>query len=381
MRVTAMLVTHDLVEESMPWMEEVRNVFDELVIFIDEKRVTPGSAQRAEEVATRVQYYKVDAWYDWDLEAMARACESDWVFIIDHDEQLSPEWRQGQWRQLLETTQFTHFWLSRRWIVQSGKYIVSDPWWPDLQLRLFKNNLEGTTFPTRLHDTIHVPGPGAYLQTLAIHHHVLWLLSRKARVEKVRHYERLRPGGGLGHLYLHENYRPPEALLPKPKSLNVNTEIQWMDELPPDDIAKVSCRMGGVPPIVRPGGLFWIDADVANMTSRPLYPLPPYPVRLAYHWIKKATRRVIVFEGHRSGLFPHVGANETMHCRMAIVAPYRPGEYILQASIVQDGVCWFDQFQPDIRREFLISVTEEVPGSGRRSPKRAQTRRRGRRVP
>jgi hypothetical protein len=297
---------------------------------------------------------------------MARACESEWVFILDYDEQLSPEWRRPQWRQILETTPFTHFWLSRRWIVQSGKYLTLDPWWPDLQLRLIKNNLEGTKFPARLHETIHVPGPGAYFQSLAIHHHVLWLLSRKTRVEKVRSYEQLRPGGGLGHLYLYEDYRPPEAVLPKPKMLDVGTEIRWMEKLGPDDIMKLSCRITRVPRRVPPGGLFWIDAEVANSTAKHLYPLPPFPVRLAYRWLSKATRSVVIPEGHRSGMFPCLPPNETRLSRMAIVAPSRPGEYILQTSMVQENVCWLDEAKPEIRREFIISVTEKMRVAGRR---------------
>jgi hypothetical protein len=359
MRITAIVPTHHLPEESMLWIQEAKGAFDEVVVFVDEKRATPGTISRAKKVATRVHRTKADTWYESNFGAMARACDSDWVFMLDYDEQLAPEWQQVRWRQILETTQFTHFWLPRRWVVPSGRYIALDPWWPDLQLRLLKNNLKGTTFPTRLHDTIYVPGRGAYLQNLAIHHHVLWLSSRKARLEKVRFYERLRPGGGLGHLYLYEDYRPTEALLPKPRKLDADQEIRWMDKLPPDDISKISCRITGVPPFVRPGELFWIDADVANATSQPLYPYPPFPVRLAYHWVKRATRRVIVFEGHRSGLFPSVPANETGHSRMAVVAPLRPGDYILQTSIVQDNVCWFDDLRPDIRREFFVSVTGE----------------------
>src|SRR5437588_9082442 len=136
MRITAFLPTHDLPAESMPWMIEARNVFDELLIFIDEKRVTPGTVKRAKQVATRVQYHKAGAWLDWDRAAMARACGSEWVFLIERDEQLSPEWQQNQWRQILETTEFTHFWIPRRWIVPGQRYISADPWWPALQLRL-----------------------------------------------------------------------------------------------------------------------------------------------------------------------------------------------------------------------------------------------------
>src|SRR5205085_568220 len=181
MRITAFLPTPDLPAESMPWMIDVRNVFDELLIFIDEKRVTPGTVKRAKQVATRVHHHKAEKWYELDAGRIARMCESDWIFIIERDEQLSPEWQQNQWRQILETTQLTHFWVPRRWIVPSARYIACDPWWPDLHVRLFRSNVEGSTFPTRLHDYYFIPGPGGCFQNLTIHHHVLWLLSRADR--------------------------------------------------------------------------------------------------------------------------------------------------------------------------------------------------------
>src|SRR5687767_4132467 len=141
MRVNAMLATHDLPLESLPWMEEVREIFDELVIFIDAKRVAPTAVARAEQVGSRVYQHKAETWYEWDLGAMARECASDWVFIIERDEELSPEWRQPQWRQILESTDLTHFWIPRRWVVADGKYIPADPWWPDSQLRLLRTDI------------------------------------------------------------------------------------------------------------------------------------------------------------------------------------------------------------------------------------------------
>src|SRR6202030_804767 len=111
-----------LPEVAMPWMAEARSVFDELIVFIDENRAQAGVVNRAKEVANRVHLYKADTWYEWDLGSKARACESDWVFQIEYDEQLSPEWRQLKWRQILETTQFTHFWIPRHWIVPGQRY-------------------------------------------------------------------------------------------------------------------------------------------------------------------------------------------------------------------------------------------------------------------
>jgi len=72
-----MRAAHDLSEEAMPWMEEIRDIFDEPVIFIDEKREAPGTVTRAEKVGTRVHRHKADGWFQWDLGGMAHACESD----------------------------------------------------------------------------------------------------------------------------------------------------------------------------------------------------------------------------------------------------------------------------------------------------------------
>ena len=305
----------------MPWMMEARDIFDGLVIFLDEKRVTPGTVARAEKVATRVQYYKAETWYEWDRGAMARSCGSEWVFLIERDEQLSPEWRQVQWRRILETTQCTHFWILRRWTVPGGRYLRDTPWWPDFQLRLFRNNLEGATFPTKLHEPIHVPGPGAGFRSLAIYHHVLALCSRAERERRVRLYEEMRPGRGAGHYYVHEKYRPSEAPLSESTSLGFDHEIIQMDTLPRERISDISIRVKTAPKEVIISEMFWLDVELTNTTSEPIYSCPPFPVRLAYHWIQETTRLMVVFEGERSGLFPCAPANSTTSWKMVVVAP------------------------------------------------------------
>lgn len=352
-----MLATHDLSEEAIPWMTEARSVFDELVIFIDEKRVTPGTVARAEKVGTRVHYHKANEWYEWDLASMARACESDWVFLIERDEQLSPEWQQNQWRQILETTQLTHFWIPRRWMVSNERYISSNPWCPDFQLRLFRNNIEGITFPTRLHDTIHVPGPSGCLRNLAMHHHVLWLCSRATREGRVLHYEQLRPGGAAGHYYLYENYAPREARLPEPVELDPRREILPMAKLSPEQVGEVSLEAKGVPEAVGVSELFWVDVEVTNASAETLHSRPPFsPVHLSYHWVDKLTRGLCVWDGYRSGLYPDAPANATILCTMMIVAPDEPGQYLLQITMVQEEICWFEQVRPETLQEFDVLV-------------------------
>jgi hypothetical protein len=355
MRVNAMLATHDLPPESLPWLEQVREIFDELVIFIDAERVSPGAAGLAEKVASRVHYHQAETWYEWDLGSMARACESDWVFIIERDEELSPEWRQPEWRLILESTEFTHFWIPRRWIVPGGRYIAAYPWWPDSQLRLIRNNVAGAVFPTRLHDPIQVPGPGGQFSTLALHHHVLWMCSRETREERMRYYEQLRPGGALDYYYLYEDHAPPEAELPKPTKVNTDREVVSMGKLPPEKAAQVCLEVSRVPREVEASTMFWIEAKLTNGTDEMLYGAAPYPVHLCYHWLRKS-REVVVFDGIRSGLFPGLAANATGQLAMTVLAPTEPGDYLLQPTVVQDGVRWHEEVQPEILQEFPISV-------------------------
>lgn len=359
MRVNALLATHDLPEESLPWMEEVREIFDELVIFIDARRVVPGAIERAEKVASRVHRHDAETWYEWDLGSMARACESDWVLIIERDEQLSPEWRQPEWRQILETTELTHFWISRRWIVPGGRYICDPPWWPEFQLRLFRTDQDGVIFPTRLHDRIQVPGPGGAFQSLVMYHHVSWLFSLPEREKRVRLYEQMRPGESGGHYYLYEKYRPSEAPIPEATKVNLDQEVIRMDALPTEEISRISIKSATVVTEVTVAEMFWLDVEVMNATNAPLYSCPPFPVHLSYHWIHAATRQMIVFDGQRSGMFPCAPANAMSPWKMVVLAPNEPGEYILQMTVVQDGIQWFDNVNPAILVEVVISVTAE----------------------
>jgi hypothetical protein len=47
---------------------------------------------------------------------------------------------------------------------------------------------------------------------------------------------------------------------------------------------------------------------------------------------------------------------------MTVMAPDQPGEYILQTTMLQEGVCWFENIRPEILQEFVISVTAKMAG-------------------
>jgi hypothetical protein len=129
-----------------------------------------------------------------------------------------------------------------------------------------------------------------------------------------------------------------------------------MEALPGDRIADIAMTVKSVPRKVMISERFWLDVEITNATNEPLYSCPPFPVHVSYHWIEEATRLTAVFDGERSELLPCAPANTTTLCRTVVIAPSEPGKYILQTTMVQDGVCWFETFYPDIMREFTLEV-------------------------
>jgi hypothetical protein len=356
MRIAGFMATHHIAEQALSWIRHAREIFDEFVIFLDENRLTPGTLERAESVATRVHRRRAKSWYDLDFGSMATACKTDWVFAFDHDEELSGDWSREALHQVLDTTDVTHFWCPRRWIVGDGTYIDSAPWWPDLQLRLLRNDLSETAFPTRLHDIIQVPGSGACLVDFAIYHHVLWLSSRADREAKVQFYEQLRPGGDLRHYYLYEDFAPPTARLPAPATSPLAARIEQMEKLPTDDICNISIELQPPPRATKRAALLLFFADVRNGSRCRVGSFPPYPVHIASHWLEASTRNIVIFEGQRSAVFPAVDAGQTARASVAVSAPDQPGEYILQITLVQEQVQWFEMVKPDVVQEFPMRV-------------------------
>jgi len=356
MRVSGLLITHQLTEETDAWFADVNKVVDELVAFVDEERAAPDVRPRLEKFGARIFKTRGPAFYNFDFAEIIRACAGDWVLKVDYDEELSPEWHDRRWREILELDEFSHFWSPRRWITQPGKFIDCEPWWPDWQCRLFRNKPDEITFPTKLHETMRMQGRSAYLRTLAIHHHDLRLASRKAREGKAHAYDRERPGKGLGYFYLFDDYSPPESPLPRGNDFAPGREILGMEALGPEEIQALSLRAASPAKQARPGELFWMEVEVINGSGRELGCGAPFPINLAYHWLDRTAREMIVFDGERTAILPELAPKKTGTWRMFVIAPDKPGEYLLQLTMVQEGVRWLEAENPNLPLEFAITV-------------------------
>jgi len=96
------------------------------------------------------------------------------------------------------------------------------------------------------------------------------------------------------------------------------------------------------------------------------------PVCVSYHWLM-ADRSLALRDGLRSVLPRDLAAGETADIQATIAVPATPGHYILQLTLVQEGVTWFEKvgfkplelplqiYAPEHHFAARLSVLAELP--------------------
>ncbi len=97
---------------------------------------------------------------------------ADWVFILDSDEEVTPELAQ-EIKSVVENTKVSEvaFFVARRNEI-FGRKMTGTGWWPDFQLRLFKKGK--VSWSDKIHSTPLIDGKTGYLpveQNATILHH------------------------------------------------------------------------------------------------------------------------------------------------------------------------------------------------------------------
>ncbi|MCC6262655.1 MAG: glycosyltransferase [Bryobacterales bacterium] len=119
-------------------------------------------------------------------------------------------------------------------------------------------------------------------------------------------------------------------------------EIFAMRPLPRTTASRIRLRVPRKPPEFAAGSVTEIPLEIDNRSSEVLASLPPFPVNVAYHWVAPRSRSVIVYDGGRTELSAPVRPR-TRHSQNArVLAPKRPGRYVLLLTLVQEFQFWFD---------------------------------------
>jgi len=108
---------------------------------------------------------------------------SDWILSLDADERISPELQKEIKRELKTSKQTNGYWTPRKNII-FGKWMRSEMWWPDYQLRFFKKGMG--KFPQKhVHEYLKVVGETQKLKGVLIHDHYSSIDQYLYKMEKI----------------------------------------------------------------------------------------------------------------------------------------------------------------------------------------------------
>lgn len=148
-------------------LESVKDLADEIVVMDNSSSDKTGEIARK---YTKKVYEQKNDPKKIDLQknsAISRAT-GDWILSLDADERLTPELAK-EVRSILkgQTSHVNGYWLPRKNII-FGKWIQSDMWWPDYQLKLFRNG-KGR-FKSDVHRALVLEGASEKLENPLIHY-------------------------------------------------------------------------------------------------------------------------------------------------------------------------------------------------------------------
>jgi hypothetical protein len=118
------------------------------------------------------------------------------------------------------------------------------------------------------------------------------------------------------------------------------------DKALPDEGYKGKISVENAPASMKVNASANIKVKIRNMGSHvwPTKGLPDgkFKVNVTYRWLDK-DNRIVIPDGLRTGLPHDVNPNEEIALEVQVAAPNQAGDYILELSIVQEGVAWFQE--------------------------------------
>ncbi len=209
-RVSGCIITQDapeLLEQCLTDME-----FADEIIVVDGG---PGEAVRSVASGCPKAVYIAHPWpgnYSTQRNVYLQAARGDWIFSMDTDERLPHGFGENldEW---LRRQDVDGFCFPRLWRTGGNQFVLS-PWhYPDFNLRLFRNR-PGLIYRDGPENAVHHMMDGlssriAFLQSPVILHDCLIHDDRRAREEKIRHYDSIssnQSGTRYSAFYLFEDH-------------------------------------------------------------------------------------------------------------------------------------------------------------------------------
>lgn len=188
------------------WLKGL-NIFDQVcaVADIDKGMDIVESAKLADKYTTQMFEHQEQA-----IDTAISICDADWQFRIDDDERMGVNFLRDVCE--LIKLDVDVFWFNRMWLYPDDKhFIVSLPWYPDAQPRLWRKGFLKATPGVHMHPT--TKGKNVTIERINIFHYVLIDNTYEERIERCKMQaaflnqtlDQYRKGGMAGY-YLPEDY-------------------------------------------------------------------------------------------------------------------------------------------------------------------------------
>ena len=225
-----------------------------------------------------------------------RHASGEWILSMDEDEGLEDGFA-SLLGELVADPRYSHYWFPRRCLADLAPpaYLHAAPWYPDWQLRLFRNDPGRVWHTGRVHSGYRVMGPGCREDRTAILHYEALVLTEAERQAKVALYRAL---GAVEEQYQPTAGRERRPLLPGPAAGA------------PRPRGRAGRLLGGVEPV----------------PERPA--TPP--------WGATLEARV-----PRSAKCGEAVVAEVVARNTGRLDWLPPGSYVLEWDLVSEGECWF----------------------------------------
>ena len=341
---------------------------DEIVIGVD-RSSTDATEEVCAKYADRLFRLEPIGTSERALAWLNDQCSGDWILRLDDDELPSAAFVEALPR-LMRDRNYTHYWVPRRWVIGADRtdWIAEHPWWPDWQVRFFRNIPSLVRFPGELHTDYDVQGAGGYFSEGSLYHYALVERNERERREKVEQYERISPGNSKPWYYFPDESAiatrtsptddPPWQNPAQPSLRRAHgmrgaiaakdvsfEELRRAEKKETDygqDLFNATVECAECPSVVVAGRLHPFEIRLRN-DSPYEWPSPGLggpEILLSYHWLH-STREPHRSLGVRTRLPVTLRPGATLKVIADVLAPWQSGRYLLQWDPLIENVTWF----------------------------------------
>ncbi|BCW90854.1 hypothetical protein sos41_40300 [Alphaproteobacteria bacterium SO-S41] len=363
-RLSVSVMTRDSEQRLGRLLNECRAFADEIVVGVDASS-TDQTLEVARAHADVVYLFRHSGRLSEARMLPLRYATGDWILSLDDDESMEESF-DAILHELVTDRSLTHRWFPRKWIVSLDpcEYLCGSPWYPDWQLRLFRNDPTIVWKPPRPHSGYHVLGPGCLEERASILHFEPVWCSEEDRLQKVERYRRQGAAADSEVQYgsLRSDAGRKRTTRRDPQAVWSGDHRRLFDPLVHEFSRSEATGWGAkilsaeMSPSASAGGTVQAEVCVRNTGTRSWAPimgaLRSADLNLTYH-VLDSSGSLLQRGGRRFPIprFVSPGSDVRFICEFG--APAAPGLYQIEWDLVNDGECWFSEVGGETLRSDL----------------------------